>query len=528
MSEEKRAIVTLHRGVDTQQFLEEMVFNGSGSTEFIPSRSVTVFNLKPESLRNTDYLLTEEECVLLKQDPRVIDVRIGSKRDNGIILSKHLLDPKRSYPRTTSKTSSDHNWGFPSCSSSTDPYNGSLTTLDFQHSYSLTGKGVDVVIQDSGILPDHPEFLDRKGVSRVQLVDWPTVSGLTNITQHQDHYRDLDGHGTHCAGTVAGLLYGWAKDSHIYCLNILDSTSAFGVSESFNLLRNWHINKTNGRPTVINMSWGYSFTYYSNIVGVNYRGVEYTGAQLSNLADYGVMQNVYNQDPDTELYSVGVRVASVDADIQDCIDAGIILVGSAGNDTHYIDHTGEQGIVGADSDNYVHNGTNFSYYHKGATPSSTSSVICVGSVAHNYINNTELRAAYSCVGPRVDIYAPGNYIMSAIPLGSSIYFESGAVDYPLNTQYKATKISGTSMAGPQVAGILATLLEARPTLNQTEARALLFEHSSTGRLNDSVWPQIPTSVDYTNFTILQGSTNRYLVNPVTGSNPYQLKQLNLK
>ena len=34
-------------------------------------------------------------------------------------------------------------------------------------SYSLTGKNVDVIIQDSGVLQYHPEFLDDDGKSRV-------------------------------------------------------------------------------------------------------------------------------------------------------------------------------------------------------------------------------------------------------------------------------------------------------------------------------------------------------------------------
>ena len=41
--------------------------------------------------------------------------------------------------------------------------------------YSLTGKGVDIIIQDSGVLRNHPEFRDYNGVSRVRdvILDGP-------------------------------------------------------------------------------------------------------------------------------------------------------------------------------------------------------------------------------------------------------------------------------------------------------------------------------------------------------------------
>ena len=54
-----------------------------------------------------------------------------------------------------------------------------------------------------------------RGTSRVQQIDWYTESGLSG-SQNVNHYRDFDGHGTHCAGIAAGKTYGWAKKAHIY------------------------------------------------------------------------------------------------------------------------------------------------------------------------------------------------------------------------------------------------------------------------------------------------------------------------
>ena len=43
----------------------------------------------------------------------------------------------------------------------------------------MDGTGVDIVIQDSGLQVDHPEFNDANGVSRVQQIDWFSASGVT-------------------------------------------------------------------------------------------------------------------------------------------------------------------------------------------------------------------------------------------------------------------------------------------------------------------------------------------------------------
>ena len=82
------------------------------------------------------------------------------------------------------------------------------------YNYVLDGTGVDVVIIDTGIQPDHPEFQDANGVSRVKQINWYEASGQSGV-QPANFYRDTDGHGTHVAGTVAGKTYGWAKNANI-------------------------------------------------------------------------------------------------------------------------------------------------------------------------------------------------------------------------------------------------------------------------------------------------------------------------
>ena len=506
MSTENRAVVTFERGVNVEQAVNELLDAG-----------YVLHDEKPGSKRNFDFIMTLEQAVELRKDPRIIDVRYGSKLDNGIFPVRSVLEDTKTYSKSTTLNETHYNWAHASCTSSIDRFTPLLPTgvstatdIGFQYPYTLTGAGVDIVIQDSGIDPNHPEWLSRDGLtSRLQQINWPNEAGLSGTyTQAAGHYTDPDGHGTHVAGTAAGRLYGWAKDANIYAMTIIDNAASFGISASFNLIRAWHNNKGNNRPTIVNMSWGY-FGTYTNITGGNYRGTPWTGTTMD--ANYGMVQATQSNGE----WAHPTRVASVDADIQDCLDDGIILIGAAGNDSHKADIT-----TGDDYDNYFTNNFGNRYYHRGSTPMAQPGVISVGNISYVYIDNQEPLFNSSTKGPRVDIHAPGGYIMSAIPDGSNIATQVGTVDYPGNATYKATKISGTSMASPQVAGALACVLEARPSLSPAEALAFLQQHGTTNRIYDSTTGT--PSTDYQDFRALQGSPNLYLQTPFTSANPFRL------
>ena len=500
--DQNRAVVTFEKGVDVEQAVNQLLDAG-----------YELYNEKPDSKRNFDFVMTQEQAAELRKDPRIVDVRYGSKVENGIFLTRAVLEEQKTYQKNITLDSNQQNWGIPACTSSTDPFNGG-TSLNYQYPYTLDGEGVDVVIQDSGVEPDHPEWLAKDGVTnRYQGIDWPVEAGLTGTyTQPTNHERDVDGHGTHVAGTAAGRLYGWAKGANIYSIKILDDPGeTYGVSASFNLIRGWHNAKTNGRPTIVNMSWGY-FSEYVGIVGGNWRGVGWTNTTLE--AQYGMVQGQQNASGN---WTFPVRVASVDADIQDCLDDGIILVGAAGNDSHKADVVG-----GLDYNNYWED-TNgfFRYYHRGSTPMGQPGVISVGSVSYVYESGQEPLLNSSTKGPRVDISAPGGLITSAVPVGSTIAVSSGTATYPLNVNYAITKISGTSMSSPQVAGTLACVLQSRPNLSP--AQALDFLNTKATADNRLFDPTTGTpSTDYQNFRALQGGPNKYLVTPFTNSKVFVL------
>jgi len=75
--DQNRAVVTLHKGVDTEAFVNEMLDAG-----------YELHNEKPGSKRNFDFVMTKDQAATLREDSRIIDVRYGSKVENGMILTQ--------------------------------------------------------------------------------------------------------------------------------------------------------------------------------------------------------------------------------------------------------------------------------------------------------------------------------------------------------------------------------------------------------------------------------------------------------
>ena len=510
MANEKEYIVTLKKGVDKQEF--DTFMRSQYGNETVPARSVDVANSRIGSSRLVHYYLDDQEAAQLKNNPSVINVETPIEDDPNIIITPYGSQTALFY-RGSTTVNTHVNWGLKRSSiteQTTSAYNTGNTTYE----YPLNGTGVDVVIQDSGIQPDHPEWQDADGNSRMALIDWATESGLP-FTQSANHYRDRDGHGTHVAGIVAGKTYGWAKGAHIYSqkllgLETLQGTDGTGISTTyaFDAIRLWHNAKTNGRPTVVNMSWGTRKLVYGDPISGTYRGSPWTFTTQSDFAlwqSYGIVPKFNN--PGGDNYRVFPAISSyIDAEVEDMIDAGIHVCLAAGNDYYKQDVSN-----GADYDNSltiysdVGNTTQTTEtYHRGGSPYSDKAFM-VGNISSAVSNNLDRPVASSRRGPAVNIWAPGTDIMSTT---SNEYDTDAytAYDYPEDSNFKVMKIGGTSMAAPQVAGFVACYLQMNPNVTTEETLNKVIDLSAAEIDNSS-------DTAYEDSDALLGSPNRVLISP---------------
>jgi subtilisin family serine protease len=351
---------------------------------------------------------------------------------------------------------------------------------------------------DSGIQADHPDFQDASGVSRVQQIDWFAASGVSG-TMPANFYTDLDGHGTHCAGITAGKTYGWAKNARIYAMHIPLSGdpgggNAIGISTAMDCMRGWHLNKpidpATGarRPTVVNMSWGVFDSFNTNFDGVEYRGNDYGDAINTDLGMVGINGGFGGQN------------SSYDTDLSELLDAGIHVAKAAGNNNNTVDVPG-----GPDFNNNVFNEILFiqfnrRYYQRGPSPRTGSGrELNVGAMDTSYYTTAPgNKANYSNSGPGINIWAPGDSIVSTM---STSNIRGFTMDYPPNPAFKIASMSGTSMASPQVAGLLACFAQVWPQASVTWLNAKLTALAATNQMTET------TQTDYTNYTSLHSGPN---------------------
>ncbi len=182
---------------------------------------------------------------------------------------------------------------------------------------------------------------------------------------------------------------------------------------------------------------------------------------------------------------IPARVSAMDADIEDAYAEGIVMVGAAGNGRWKHDVPG-----GIDWDNTFEMANRYPgsvsqpyYYMRGTSPTANDSVIdggtfnlpaiCVGSVDSTSVDQ---KVQYSDCGPGVDIWAPGTNIISSYTSGISDSRNSG---------YFLNKLNGTSMASPQVCGVLACAMEIYPHMNQQAAKEYILGYAKANKLTAS-------------------------------------------
>ena len=483
---EKEYIVTLKDFDESDQFYNDM--ETSGGTSTIPDRAVTCCCRRTIS-RNTHYMLTDEEAQQIKGDARVIDCEQPPEK-LGIEPIEYWDAAQDGNWDKDPNGATDKNWGLKRCIDGQQTVGwGTNTTSQITGSINTTSSGynVDVVICDRHLNFGHPEFRENPdGTGNLRSVEfnWFQYSSALGYSSNATYSYSggSSSHGTHVAGTVAGNTQGWARNATIYNMDFAsDAGGGNGVTSWTNKLwdyvryfhKNKPINATTGRrnPTIMNNSWGYSNGYnsgnLSSATSVNYQG---TSTNLTGTdADKKLVLEARRVPVpgNTFLFYMPLRVSSVDADIQDAINDGVIVVASAGNSYWPIDVSG-----GPDYNNTVTISGTAKDAGKGSSPGSADNVICVGALG---TNTADYKSKFSNFSERIDVWAPGTDIMSSVKNSSSGY--NNQQQDPRDSSYYNASASGTSMSGPQISGLLACVAEQWPNMTQSEALQFLKESS---------------------------------------------------
>ena len=587
---EKEYIVVLNKGVDFHQFHERMVdFQGEDG---IPNRQVEVANERPASTRQANYYLTELEADVLRPHPDVLAVEIPYWQNPDIEIGPSGIgaDPQRTYRKhgqiAEFSAGEGYPWQFPQSGGITnkaEPWNqsnGSFTSnYTGVYAYSADGEGVDIVIQDTGIDAEHYEFQDANGISRVNKIDWATTTGIgTSPSNLNDYYRDWDGHGTHVASTAAGKSMGYARGAQIYAQKLQFGVmgGAFGglqdytaYTDCFDQIKIFHRNKAvdsngNKRPTIVNMSWGSTYTIRSDYISsVNYRSSVYSSA-----ADLRPNNDVYQDHNHRNLHygisypfingnnpvdggtnysyntcKIPAYSASIVADIEELMDEGVHVVIAAGNTNEYIAHD-----THVDWNNTITFATpspapgtpwpgltSGTYYlHRGGVHHPDAFI--VGNLNIDYRKTFQVGdtgrpsgpykigiAGSSGRGPGVSLWHPGSDILGAssrsgpyvhttnpaqtIPENKMITQGATEITHPLDATEGLLKLSGTSMAAPGVAGILSCILEKNPGLTPAQLKTFVETSSNNATIEDAIQEGYPDDPAYIDGISAVGATN---------------------
>ena len=564
---EKIYIVTLYKHEDLEEFYAEMKEKGFR------------LNMKRPVSRNTHYWMTDEQAQELKNDPRVWDVDLRPE-DRGIFPESYATIQDNLTPfqmngtfwkgdtqgSPTIDTVNDKDWGKLHVAGNAAQRDKNVFGLisgggtiekkpDVADIFS-DGRNVDIVICDDPVTASCNEWSSNTHETRFVLYEWfnelnSIVGSIDDDSQtlptgdvyYYNQAENLEGHGTHVTGTVAAKHYGWAPEANIYACQILGTWPSSPQNNItggqnmpalllFDYLRAFHrkkkINPVTGfkNPTITNHSWGYSIgtslenafepaITTSDIIEINYQGVQYdvnnpnpSGWTMAGIeADFGI---------GATKWKIPSNITSVNADVYDAIQDGIVIISAAGNSNFHAVYPSDFNY-----DNYVrfsgYNGEAPVYFNRGSSPSSADDCIMVGALDNSHQFK---RSSYSNFGPRIDVFAPGNNIISTWGDPNVLTDGGGIVDQKWQGADWVWPIQGTSMASPQVTGVAALIAGARRTDRFSNYDLLSYLDQT------SIFGDMTFDVNGGNFadnTCRRDSPNKYLhLSPVRPESGYIL------
>ena len=315
----------------------------------IPNRKIECTNDKVFSLRSSVYMMSAAEAQVLTTHPKVEDVKLNPEKfpqPESLFSFKFRKDVAFNKPKytgaadneTTSHTNSIRsNWShlFVNGGQTSSPFQGvgitTTTKVDDDILFSLTGKGVDAVIIDTGLSVLHPDFIADDGTYRVRdvILDGPykvdpaafsgytetvTIDGVNIGTRAQEararswwsntsvrsaafqslgtvsisasytriHAHSKNGsnavtnsHGTSCASQIGGKWHGLAFECNLWNIRIMlgGAGGLIGSSSALDACTIFHNAKKIAQdvadPTLINNSYGGSSST-GNTSGTSY------------------------------------------------------------------------------------------------------------------------------------------------------------------------------------------------------------------------------------------------------------------
>lgn len=306
-----------------------------------------------------------------------------------------------------------------------------------------TGKGITVMVNDSGIDTTNPDLpMGTKVVDNVQAVQNSTGSdGITPILHIKNQVNtDLgSGHGTHCAGTVGGTgqgsggkLRGAAPGADILgygsggVLLILDAVGGLDYA-----LTNQFAYRTPVR--VVSNSWGSSGPFDpTNPVNISTLALYNSGiVSVFAAGNDGPGEDTHNP------YAQAPWVISVGAGEKDGV---LTSFSSRGKRKEKGDFT-------------MPDGSQWTYYNE---PTIVASGV-------NIVSTRALTGALPATAAQED--------QAGIPAAQLPYY---------------TIMSGTSMATPHVAGVIAQMLEANPNLSPKDVKEII-KKTATNMSGRDTW-----------------------------------------